>query len=164
MPIVIVLLVLSLLAPLNLVAGLGLPNALVFEPSPDALTIASASGALPILYDSGDPEAVHIAVNTFAEDVQRVTGVKPEIYQDDLPNGSSAAIIVGTIGSVLLRNVRCSFENKNTHSDGAQTSFAGYASMSENDWESFNARVVAQPLKGIEEALVIAGSDKVSSW
>ncbi|BEI93530.1 uncharacterized protein CcaverHIS019_0511580 [Cutaneotrichosporon cavernicola] len=145
-------------ALLNTVAGLGLPNPLVFEPSTGALKLASASGALPILYDSGDPEAVHIAVATFAEDVLRVVGVKPELNAGVLPPGTTAAIIVGTVGSTLLKCVR----------DHAGDSFEipheqlplAAPGLSTDDWEAFDARVISRPIDGIDEALVITGSDR----
>ncbi len=141
-----------LLGLLSIVAGLGLPNPLVFEPSPDALTLASASGALPILYDSGDPEAVHIAVNAFADDIFRVTGVKPDVLTQ-LPPGIRAAIIVGTVNSELLAHVRT------RPVDSAQVPLP--PSGLSGAWEAFDAHVVSSPLGGLDEALVITGSDRV---
>lgn len=159
------LLLVPLLALLNFAAALGLPSPLVFAPALDALTIASSSAALPILYDSSDPEAVRIAVTTFAQDVLRVTGVQPEVYADALPDGISAAIIVGTLGSLLLKSVRGAGNAPSEAEDSAQAPLANgkKRELDESDWESFEARIVSQPLKGVKEALVVAGSDRVSS-
>ncbi|BEJ10592.1 hypothetical protein CspHIS471_0100140 [Cutaneotrichosporon sp. HIS471] len=145
-------------ALLNMVAGLGLPNPLVFEPSTGALKLASASGALPILYDPGDPEAVHIAVATFAEDVQRVVGVRPELHDGALPPGTTAAIIVGTVSSTLLKRVRDHVGGR-LEIPHEQLPLAA-PGLSTDDWEAFDARVISRPIDGIDEALVITGSDR----
>lgn len=148
---------LVLLVPLlflvQLVAALGLPNVLTFAPSNGALTLASsAAAALPILYDSGDSEAIHIAVRTFAEDILRVTGVKPEVYADTLPDGTASAIIAATVGSALLQRLG----KKRT-----KPSTEDHLAPLDGKWESFDARVVSEPLEGLDEALVVAGSDRV---
>lgn len=158
----ILFLIIPLLALLNFAAALGLPNPLLFTPSPNALTIASSSAALPILYDSADPEAIRIAVATFAEDILRVTGVKPDVYADALPDGANVAVIVGTISSVLLKGVRRPVADGNGQANGAQKPLAADGEPGKDDWESFDARVVTHPIKGVDEALVISGSDRVS--
>ncbi len=131
--------------------GLGIPNILTFESSPSSLLIASTTSALPILVDSADPSAIHIAVATFAKDIWRVTGVTPLIYKDRLPDGTAAAIIAVTVGSKLLKKRRTS--------DAKQQTLQ--RSQLEGKWEAFEVEVVESPLPGLEEGLVLAGSDKV---
>ena len=97
--------------------------------------------ALPLLLDSKDNVAIHIAARTFANDVYRVTGVRPEMYNDTLPNGTRDAIIIGTQGSGLIGNVRG-------------------AGIPEGQWESYDARVVLDPVESMDRALVIVGSDR----
>jgi hypothetical protein len=72
-------------------------NILVFDqPSkPDLFHIASGEYATAILLDSKDDEAVHIAANIFADDVERVTGRRPTVHIDFLPKGTSTAIVLG---------------------------------------------------------------------
>jgi len=145
----------------HLTAALGIPNVLTFTPSDGALTLASAaaSSALPILYDSGDPDAVHIAVRTFAEDVFRVTGTKPQIYADALPDGTASAIIAATVGSTLVKRIRK--KRSGTERVQAVLQSADPLAALDDQWEAFDARVIEEPLEGLKEALLVAGSDRV---
>jgi hypothetical protein len=104
--------------------SLAFSNPLLFDASPTGLTFASTTSALPILLDSTDHESVHIAARTFADDVLRVVGIKPEVYFDSLTEGTGAAGVV----------VVC-----------------------------FEIGVRERPLEGVREALLLVGSDKVSS-
>jgi len=103
--------------------------------------------AAPILTSSKDDVAVHIAVATFAEDIKRVTGVRPSLHNDTLPHGSKQAIIVGSHGSELV------------HEIGGDE----YEQL-EGKWESYDIRVKENPIKDVQEALVITGSDRVSAF
>lgn len=101
--------------------------------------------AAPLLLDSQDDVAVHIAALTFADDVKKVTGLKVALYNDTLPGHIKTAIIVGSIESRVVRDV------KGVNLDGL-----------EGKWESYDARVMSKALKGLDEALVVVGSDRVS--
>lgn len=128
----------------------------VFDPSSlvrgdQDFTIASAhpsfkSSEHPILTSSKDNIAVHLAAAAFIEDIRRVTGVKLDIYNDTLPAGVKQAIIVGTSESDLIGSL-----------DGYQY----LRDELKGKWESFDIRVVDKPLKGLEKAAVISGSDRV---
>lgn len=100
----------------------------------------------PILTSSKDNVAVHLAVAAFAEDLRRVTGVKLETYNDTLPASVKQAVIVGTSESDLIGNL----EGYDDVRDGLK-----------GKWESFDIRVLDKPLKGLEKAAVISGSDRV---
>ena len=102
--------------------------------------------SIPILLDSQDDVAVHIAARTFAEDVRRVTGLKPALYNDTLPTEIHSAIIVGTIGSKAIESL----------------SIQSHVDL-KGKWESYDARVISKPLDNVKEALVVAGSDRVGS-
>lgn len=101
--------------------------------------------AAPILLDSSDDYAIHIAAVNFAKDIERVTGVRPRVYNDTLPKGTTTAVVVGTSGSGLVGGI------------GLE-----HVRELEGKWEAFDARVV-QRVRGLEEALVISGSDRVST-
>ena len=109
----------------------------------EGLTIASSPHkyATPLLLDSKDNVAIHLAARTFANDVYRVTGVRPEMYNDTLPKGTKEAFIVGSASSDLIGNT------------------AGAGSPS-GTWESYDVRIVPHPATGIERALVAVGSDR----
>jgi hypothetical protein len=101
--------------------------------------------AAPILLDSSDDYAIHIAAGSFAKDIERVTGVRPRVYNDTLPKGTTKAVLVGSAGSGLVGGI------------GLE-----HVRELEGKWEAFDARVV-QRVRGLEEALVISGSDRVST-
>jgi hypothetical protein len=157
---------LTLLLALPFALALGIPNILSFTAGDSALTFASSSSALPILIDSHDSEALHIAVATFAEDILRVTGIRPEIHSDVLPNGTSSAVIAATIGSALMKRVK---RRSGSTTSGVQTQ-APFVTGSgepgselEGKWEAYDVRVLEQPLDGLKEAIVVTGSDRVSA-
>jgi hypothetical protein len=161
---------LTLLLALPFALALGIPNILSFTASDSALTFASSSSALPILIDSHDSEALHIAVATFAEDILRVTGIRPEIHSDVLPNGTSSAVIAATIGSALMKRVKRRSVSTTSGSQ-TQTPFVGGSgsggpggpgSELEGKWEAYDVRVLEQPLDGLKEGIVVTGSDRVS--
>lgn len=130
------------LAP-ALAFALGDDPCLLFAESHNSFTLfdTSSGSALPLLTDSHDPLAVHIAARTFVQDVYRVTGLIPEIYNDTLPSGTARAILVGTAGSSVIAG------------DGVRAV--------RDKWEAWDARVVVSPRNGLKEGLVITGSDKV---
>jgi len=101
----------------------------------------------PILLDSRDDEAIHVAAQTFADDVFKVTGLRPDLYNDTLPKTSPHAIIVGSVGSKLVKSL---------------LGETGYVEELKGKWESYDIRVTKKPLQHIEEGLVVVGSDRVS--
>lgn len=117
--------------------------------SKDDFLIASkfAKHAAPLLLDSEDNEAIHVAAQSFAHDIYRVTGLKPHLYNDTLPSHVDGAIVVGSVSSKLIRSI-----------DGAS-----YAKELEGKWESYDARVLESPVKKAKKGLVVVGSDRVCS-
>ena len=125
----------------------------VMSAEPSQFVLGTASKVLPILLNSNDAEAVHIAAGHFAEDLERILGAKPHIYHDSVPRGVQRAIVVCTVHSKLASLLRHG-------SDGA-----GVEEMTnslEGKWESFEGRVMDKPIEGLGEALVLIGSDRVS--
>ena len=117
-------------------------NILVFDqPSkPDVFHIASGEYATAILLDSKDDEAVHIAANTFADDIERVSGKRPTVHIDSLPKGTSTAIIACTSSSALA------------HTEVARAL--------EGQWEAYDVRIERDG--AAESVMQVVGSDKVS--
>lgn len=127
------------------VFGLGGTGYVQFEPAAGSFPIVDNS-ATPILIASNDWPGVVRAGNDLAKDIQRVTGVTPEIRRDNGP-GSKNAIIIGTAGRSALID-QLARDRKIDLSDIS------------GKWESFFLQVVQNPLPGIDNALVICGSDK----
>jgi Glycosyl hydrolase family 115/Gylcosyl hydrolase family 115 C-terminal domain len=118
--------------------------------------VAAKGEAAPIWVDERDFAAVRRAATDLQQDVERVTSIKPEL---NLHAASAAAsetsgqtavrtvVIAGTVGhSALIDKL---VEQKKVD----VRSLAG-------KWESFLVEVVERPMRGIDRAVVIAGSDR----
>ncbi len=113
---------------------------------PGAFPLAANGSAATIWHDAGDHAVVAIAAADLADDVERVTGLKPRVVTSPEQLGA-APVIVGTLGRSALvdRLVKAGkLDVKNV---------AG-------QWETFLIANVANPLPGVTRALVIAGSDR----
>ncbi len=102
---------------------------------------------LALLYvDSNDWPGVIRAVSDLAADINHVTGRLPRIT-NNADGFAENTVIIGTIGKsrVIDRLI------------GQGKVDAGEIA---GKWESFLIQVIAEPLPGIDNALVIAGSDK----
>lgn len=106
---------------------------------------ALISGGMPaaVLTDPGDHPGLIRAANDLREDLERVSGHLP-------PHGAGEsggrAVIVGTIGRNALIDRLIDEDRLDV-------------SAIEGEWEGFVHQVVDNPAPGVEEALVIAGSD-----
>lgn len=110
------------------------------------------AGAVIILDDS-DPIGIAIAVNSLADDLQLITGQKPlvETWRNSRNSGhtsnltSHTAIIAATADSPLIQ----------------QLETEGLVDVDDirGKWETFRTVLVADPLPGVQNAFVIAGSD-----
>lgn len=99
----------------------------------------------PLWYHSNDYKGVIRAIGDLQADIERVTSYKPEITTN--PPNKRVAVIVGTVG-------------KNKQIDGLIASGKIDASLLEGKWESFVIATIKNPTPQLEQALVIAGSDK----
>lgn len=99
-----------------------------------------------IYIDNADYEVVKIVAGLFAEDIERVTGKKNRIVSTEGIQAKTA-VIIGTIGKsrYIDRLVGEGKLNVSTMKDG---------------WEQYLVATVENPEKGVERALVIAGSDR----
>src|SRR5665213_3570674 len=115
-------------------------------PTKNAFPIAQKNLAANLLVDSNDFAGVRIAANNLRTDIQRVTGILPEISSAG-KNSGAKVIIIGTIGKseIIDRLIR---EKK---IDVSEIS---------NQWESFFLQTVSKPFPSVKNALVICGSDK----
>ena len=111
-----------------------------------AFPIVQSKNAAAIYVDSSDWAGVARAAGDLQADIARVTGVTPRIAHGERALGAYA-IIAGAIGKsrIIDRLIR---ERK--------IDVSGVAGK----WESFVIQVVARPLPGVSDALVVAGSDK----
>lgn len=118
-----------------------------FQDAPGALEIDN----VVILRDASDPIGVQIATDSLAEDMEEITGIRPQILEWDgtrRPEGSAhtVAIIAATVDSTLVSKLAA--EGRVAVED------------IQSKWETFRTAVIESPLPGIEHALLITGSDK----
>ena len=102
--------------------------------------------AAPIVMDATDWPGVLRAGADLQADVERVTGIKPSLSTNNIPT-EKVAVIIGTLGkSPLIDSLVKSGKIK--------------ADAISGKWESFVITTVSKPVSGIDQALVIVGSDK----
>lgn len=126
-------------------AGLGERSAVSFEPVPGGFGLVDGGRAAAVLVDRADwPGVVRVAGDLQA-DVERVSGVRPSLAQD--LGAAPTLVIVGTLGKSgfidqLVREQRID------------------VSTLRGQWESWLTQAVDHPFPGVDQALVIVGSDK----
>jgi hypothetical protein len=113
---------------------------------PGSFPLVRNKQAAPLLLDSADDAGVLRAASDLQADIERVAGIKPALATNGAPAGD-VAVIVGALG-------------KSPVIDGLAKSGKLKADTISGKWESFIITTVANPLPGINQALVIAGSDK----
>ncbi|KAF7321993.1 GH115-C domain-containing protein [Mycena kentingensis (nom. inval.)] len=137
------------LGALPSVYALGQASCVAFQSSGSVFSVASNGKAAPILTSADDWPGVHRAVQDFAADIQRVTGVKASVANVTASSASrsSLPIIIGTLGrSSLIDQI---VNDTKVDVSGVQ-----------GKWEAFMTRVVENPLKGVAKAYVVIGADK----
>lgn len=129
-------------------ASLGLPETLVTDTPPPqgGFTLVDAEKSAPLWFDENDHAGVTRAIGDLAKDIERVTGKKPALHPAKNPP-ASRAVIIGTLGKSALID-RLATSGKLSTAD------------LKGKWESFVITTVANPVPGVEQALVIVGSDK----
>ena len=127
--------------------SLGLQTDIVSDQAvPGSFPLVNAKQPAPIFLDPSDWPGVLRAGGDLQADVERVTGVKPALSTNGSPEGK-LAVIIGTVGKSPLIDDLVKSGKINTDAISGK-------------WESFIITTVANPLPGVDQALVIAGSDK----
>jgi hypothetical protein len=110
-----------------------------------AFTMVSQN-ATNIYTDENDDWLVGKTAELLQGDIEKVTGKKPRIIHQ-LPTSAGNLIIIGTIkkSSALQKLILA----KKLNIDSIKS-----------QWEAYQVKVIDKPFKGIDRALVIAGSDK----
>ena len=141
------------------VTSLGEKQVVTFDNS--GFVLAGPNFALDIILDAQDPAAVHIAAKSFADDIKRITGSRARIVNGTKGRNNEHGrngIVVGTVGSRLIRSL-----SSGPSGDGqtGQMVMRGTSDL-KGQWESYEIGVQRVLLPGVDEALVIIGSDRVS--
>ncbi|MDR0658758.1 MAG: glycosyl hydrolase 115 family protein [Mediterranea sp.] len=112
----------------------------------NAFVLAQGAVAVPILADSLDHAGVLRASLDLKEDLGKVTGNVP-LYALNVVPRASRIVIIGTTG-------------KSSYIDDLVRQGKIDGKALSGKWEKYLIQTVSDPLPGIDEALVIAGSDK----
>jgi len=140
-----ILLLLLLMVSAGKLFAIGEQNLIESASAPGSFALFDKTTAT-ICVDTNDWAGVIRAAKDLANDVNRVTGHQPQVINHPQSAGKNV-VIIGTIGKspVIDQLIR---EKKIDASEIA------------GKWESFLIQVVPQPLPGVDNALVICGSDK----
>ncbi|RTQ48988.1 glycosyhydrolase [Hymenobacter gummosus] len=143
------LLLLLLTAAGSSLAGPAVPGAEAYV-SPDKgkgrFPLVAGGQAAPLFASAQDWPGVLRAARDLQADINRVTSLQPALTTDKAPSGKQV-VIIGTVGKSPLI-------------DGLIRSKKLDASGLAGKWETFVVQTVEKPLPGVEQALVVAGSDK----
>jgi len=119
------------------------PKATLPVVSVDRFTLVEDGRPNPIFVSSGENTAILRAANNLVEDFERVTGVKPAMSE----NGKAErAIIIGSLDSPLVKEMILNGKFSDEELKGCI--------------EKYLIRTISNPVEGVDEALVIVGSDR----
>src|SRR5450432_1791414 len=108
--------------------------------------VVSASGPTAIYVDKKDHWLMQKVAELLQQDIEMITGEKPRIL-DVMPASADQLIIIGSMDSSdIIRTLAA--ENKI------------HTITLKGQWEKFQFQTLDKPVKGIQRALIIAGSDK----
>lgn len=114
---------------------------IVFKPATNHFPLVTEGKPCPIKIDATEDEGVKMAVDNLQQDVFRVCGIKPEMNTN-----SKHCILIGTYQTPLIQQLLSSGKLNKKELEGKR--------------EKYLLQVVSSPVEGVDEALVIAGSDK----
>ncbi|MES2277229.1 MAG: glycosyl hydrolase 115 family protein [Bacteroidota bacterium] len=144
MRLIIISAILTLLPLATFAQSPGHQNIVEDHPRPGYFALSAQGKTAALLMADGDWPGVKRAGNSFIEDIQKVTGNKPLLI--GTPKGRQL-VIAGTIGrSVYIDRLI----------KAGKLDVRGIA----GHWETYVIQVIKKPFPGVDEALVIGGSDK----
>jgi hypothetical protein len=108
-----------------------------------AFPLVSAMGAATIVVDDADDALVRKAASLLQQDIEMVSGQKPDIT-NSLPKKNM--VLVGSLQSAFIQQlVKAGKLN---------------AGKLKGQWEGYQLQIIKSPFAGVEQALVITGSDR----
>lgn len=122
------------------------PQFIKSEKSSSSIVLSEPGTNLKLLLSQTSYPGVKVAVNNLQTDFYKVTGIRPEITYDS-KGGNQSVIIIGTIGLDPIIDDLVRKGKLNSKEIAGKN-------------EKYLIQNISEPLDGIKEALVIAGSDK----
>ena len=120
----------------------GAENFTTFSPLPSHFKIVDNGTPINIVYDSSEDIGIQIAINNLQNDINAVCGNKP-IAQNETTN---RCILIGSTHSALIKPMLKNGKIKRADIEGKV--------------EKFLLQTIKNPIPGVDEALVIVGSDR----
>lgn len=118
-----------------------------FETEPDDFPLVQSGLPASILFDENDHPGVKRVIGHFTDDLELVSDNRPEHWNELPDQPVDKVIIAGTLGqSELIDRLAASGKIPTVQLRGK--------------WEKFYITTVDQPFENVDQALVIAGSDK----
>lgn len=111
-----------------------------------SFALVSPQTTASIYVDSKDVELVQRTARLLASDIERVTGIKPDVATQS-KRSKGNVVIIGTIGQNAWIDRLIAQKRLNVGDIQGQ-------------WERYAIQVVEKPFKGVDKALVVAGSDR----
>lgn len=115
----------------------------VFNPVLNYFPLVTNSTPCPIYMDTEEDEGVKIAIANLQNDLLKVCGIKPEANVDVK---SKRCLLIGTYQTSLIQRLVSAGKISKNDLDGKN--------------EKYILQIVTNPCEGVDEALVITGSDK----
>ncbi|WP_437735611.1 glycosyl hydrolase 115 family protein [Sorangium sp. So ce1335] len=108
--------------------------------------LAAGGKAAPLVVSEDDYDGVKRVAGDLAADIQRVTDIEAEVFEE-VPESATEVVLIGTLGrSPLIDQLE----------EDGKLDVSGVTGK----WETFVTQIVEDPMEGVERALVIAGSDQ----
>ena len=126
--------------------GIGGTQYVRFQPSKGVFPLSESGTKTTLCSNTADYPGVIRALGDLKTDIGKVTGKEPELVMDRIPKNGQV-VLVGTVG-------------KSSLIDELVESGKLDVSNIRGKWEHFIIKVVKNPLPGLKQALVVAGSDK----
>ncbi|MEX0720477.1 MAG: glycosyl hydrolase 115 family protein [Balneolaceae bacterium] len=123
-----------------------LPVFAIAQNTDGCFELADSGEPVPLVISHNDHEGAILALQNFGDDVERVTHAKPDLFTASIPEAEKI-VLAGTIG-------------KSPFIDQLIEKGKIDVKEIEGEWEAYLQQVVENPFPGVEQALVIAGSDK----
>ncbi|MFI5186857.1 MAG: glycosyl hydrolase 115 family protein [Chitinophagales bacterium] len=121
-------------------------NFIIKKNEPGSFPIVTSVQVTSIYDDENDDWLVHKTALLLQNDIEMVTGKRPAIIHK-ISGAIKNIIIIGTINKSSL--IKSLLQQKKLNADSVK-----------GKWETFKLQVINNPMKGIQNAFVIAGSDK----
>jgi hypothetical protein len=112
-----------------------------------AFPLIKGGSPAAVIVDSAADSAVLHAARSFAADLERVSGSRPQLIEGGAGDARGTLVVIGILGHSPII-------------DALAATGKIHAADLRGEWEAFRQIVVDKPLPGVPRALVIVGSDR----